>query len=295
MFVQYFGKYLVENNIISQPEYELIIKEQENSRVKLGFIAVAERLLTKRQAEELNELQKTKDQRFGDLAIEKGYLLEEELNYLLNMQGNPYMKFIQTLTEESIMTMDEIEDALRKFSIDSNFSSSDLDDLLSNDIDRILPVFIDVDVPIQGECISLFIRNIIRLIDNNIMVKKAYSTKEYSFGNLAYQKVVGDYNIFVGLASQDDELLTIANPFARENFTVMNEDSFDSVCEFINCINGLYASKLSLEEINVDMTPPLYQQNKTISSSDEIYVVPIIINNKQSDLLFTLDSTVNFN
>ena len=295
MFVQYFGKYLVENNIISQPEYELIIKEQENSRVKLGFIAVAERLLTKRQAEELNELQKTKDQRFGDLAIEKGYLLEEEVNYLLNMQGNPYMKFIQTLTEESIMTMDEIEDALRKFSIDSNFSSSDLDDLLSNDIDRILPVFIDVDVPIQGECISLFIRNIIRLIDNNIMVKKAYSTKEYSFGNLAYQKVVGDYNIFVGLASQDDELLTIANPFARENFTVMNEDSFDSVCEFINCINGLYASKLSLEEINVDMTPPLYQQNKTISSSDEIYVVPIIINNKQSDLLFTLDSTVNFN
>ena len=205
------------------------------------------------------------------------------------------MKFIQTLTEESIMTMDEIEDALRNFSIDSNFSSSDLDDLLSNDIDRILPVFIDVDVPIQGECISLFIRNIIRLIDNNIMVKKAYSTKEYSFGNLAYQKVVGDYNIFVGLASQDDELLTIANPFARENFTVMNEDSFDSVCEFINCINGLYASKLSLEEINVDMTPPLYQQNKTISSSDEIYVVPIIINNKQSDLLFTLDSTVNFN
>lgn len=295
MFVQYFGKYLVENNIISQPEYELIIKEQENSRVKLGFIAVAERLLTKRQAEELNELQKTKDQRFGDLAIEKGYLLEEELNYLLNMQGNPYMKFIQTLTEESIMTMDEIEDALRNFSIDSNFSSSDLDNLLSNDIDRILPVFIDVDVPIQGECISLFIRNIIRLIDNNIMVKKAYSTKEYSFGNLAYQKVVGDYNIFVGLASQDDELLTIANPFARENFTVMNEDSFDSVCEFINCINGLYASKLSLEEINVDMTPPLYQQNKTISSSDEIYVVPIIINNKQSDLLFTLDSTVNFN
>ena len=295
MFVQYFGKYLVENNIISQPEYELIIKEQENSRVKLGFIAVAERLLTKRQAEELNELQKTKDQRFGDLAIEKGYLLEEEVNYLLNMQGNPYMKFIQTLTEESIMTMDEIEDALRNFSIDSNFSSSDLDDLLSNDIDRILPVFIDVDVPIQGECISLFIRNIIRLIDNNIMVKKAYSTKEYSFGNLAYQKVVGDYNIFVGLASQDDELLTIANPFARENFTVMNEDSFDSVCEFINCINGLYASKLSLEEINVDMTPPLYQQNKTISSSDEIYVVPIIINNKQSDLLFTLDSTVNFN
>ena len=294
MFVQYFGNYLVENKLISQSEYELIIKKQANSHVKLGFIAVAERLLTKRQAEELNELQKTRDQRFGDLAIEKGYLLEEEVNYLLNMQGNPYMKFIQTLTEESILSMDAIEEALKNFSIDSNFSSSDLDDLLSNDIDRIIPVFVDVDVPIQGECISLFIRNIIRFIDNNIMLKKAYTTKEYSFGNLAYQKVVGDYNIFVGLASKDDELLTIANPFARENFNEMNEDSFDSVCEFINCINGLYASKLSLEEINVDMTPPLYKQNKTISS-DEIYVVPIVINNKQSDLLFILDSTVNFN
>ena len=60
MFVQYFGNYLVENNIISHPQYELIVKQQKDSRVKLGFIAVAEKLLTKNQADEINELQKLK-------------------------------------------------------------------------------------------------------------------------------------------------------------------------------------------------------------------------------------------
>lgn len=293
MFVQYFGSYLVENKIITQQQFELIIKNQKNSRVKLGFIAVAEKLLTKKQADELNELQKSKDQRFGDMAIEKGYLLEEEVNHLLNLQGNPYMQFIQTLTDESIMTMDEIEANLNDFSKDNDFSSSDLDDILSDDIDRIIPVFVDIDVPIQGEFISLFIRNIIRFIDNNILLKKAYTTKEYSFGNLAYQKVVGDFNIFAGLASQDDELLTIANPFAQEVFTEMNEDSFDAVCEFINCVNGLFASKLSLENIQVDMTPPLYHQNHKINSPGGICVVPMLINNKQTDLLIVLDNTVD--
>ena len=295
MFVQYFGNYLVENNIISHPQYELIVKQQKDSRVKLGFIAVAEKLLTKNQADEINELQKIKDLRFGDIAIEKGYLLEEEVNYLLNMQKNPYMNMIQVLTEKNIMTMDEIEETLESFREANGFSTSELDALLSNDIDKIIPVFVDVDLPIQGECVSLFIRSIIRFIDNNIILKKAYTTKEYSFGNLAHQQVVGDYNIFLGIASLGDELLTIANPFAKENFTEMHEDAFDSVCEFINCINGLFASKLSLEEVHVDMTPPLFHKNQKISSPGGIYVVPIIINNKQSDLLFVLDDTTDIN
>lgn len=292
MFGLYFGNYLVEKKIISQSQFNDVMMNQQSSHAKLGLIAVAEKLLTNKQADEVNELQKQKDRRFGDIAIEKGYLLAEEVTYLLNMQGNPYLTFVQALTEGNILTMDEIEKHLNCFKTDNALSASDMDALKSGDIDRIIPIFVDIDVPLSGECISLTIRNIVRFISSNIMLKKVSKVNSYDFGNLAYQKMNGDHDIFVGFAGKTDELLTIASPFAKDDFTTLDEDAFDSVCEFINCSNGLYASKLSLENVHIDMTPPLFNSGKKLISQGDIYKVPIIISGKQIDLLMAVNNEV---
>lgn len=295
MFGLYFGNYLVEKNKISQAQFEDVMMQQQKTRVKLGLIAVAEKLLTTKQAEEINDIQRKMDRRFGDIAIEKGYLLAEEVTHLLNMQGNPYLQFVQVLTENNILTIQEIESYLEEYRKDNNFSACDIDALKSGDIDRIIPVFVDVNIPFSGECISLTIRNIVRFINNNIVLKKACTVNEYSFGSLSYQNMVGDQQIFVGFASKEKELLNIASPFAKEEFTDLDEDAFDAVCEFINCTNGLYASKLSHEDIHIDMTPPLFSNKKKISSKGEIHVVPVIINGEQTDLLVAVNSPVSIN
>lgn len=295
MFEQYFGNYIVEKNIISQAQLDDIMSGKQALTVKLGLIAVSEKLLTATQAEELNELQKQMDKRFGDIAVEKGYLLKEEVNYLLNLQGSPYVKFVQALTDSGLMTIGEVEKVLESFKKDNGFSDTDLEAIKSGDIDRIIPIFVDVDMPFGGECISLAIRNIIRFISNKIMLMKSYKTKTYSFSNLACQQLIGDNQVFVGFASKDKELLTIAGPYAGEAFTDMDEDAFDSVCEFINCSNGLYASKLSHEDINLDMTPPLYYTDKTIVSKEDMLIVPVVISGKQSDLLVATNHKVQIN
>ncbi|TAH69831.1 MAG: chemotaxis protein CheX [Anaerolineaceae bacterium] len=295
MFGLYFGDYLLEKNKITGSQLEDVITQQHTIRAKLGLIAVAEKLLTSKQANELNELQKLKDSRFGDLAIEKGYLLKEEVNYLLNLQGNSYLKYVQALTEKNIMTMDQIESALEEFKSENGFSDTELDALKSGDIDRIIPVFVDINIPLVGEYITLVIRNIIRFINNNIKLKKIYTVKEYTFPSIAYQQLVGNHNLLVCFAGEDEALLTIASPFAKEDFERMDEDAFDSICEFINCSNGLYASKLSTEDIHIDMTPPKFDQEKTLSSNGDIYVVPIVIDGKQSDLLVVVDHKVEIN
>jgi len=295
MFGLYFGSYLVEKNKISRSQFEDVMLQQQKTRVKLGLIAVTEKLLTSKQAEEINDIQRTMDRRFGDIAIEKGYLLAEEVTHLLNMQGNPFLQFVQVCTENNILTIQEIETDLDQFKIDNNLSSSDLDAIKSGDIDRIIPVFVDSNEPLIGECIGLTLRNVVRFINNNIIIKKAYKVHEYSFGALASQKIVGDHEFFIGFASKSNELLNIANPFAKENFTEMDEDAFDSVCEFINCTNGLYASKLSHEDIHIDMTPPLFYSEKTISSEGDICIVPVIINGEQADLIVAVDSQLGIN
>lgn len=295
MFGLYFGDYLLEKNKISRSQLEEVMTWQETSHAKLGLIAVAEKLLTPKQAEELNELQKQKDSRFGDIAIEKGYLLKEEVNYLLNLQGNAYLKFVQALIDKNIMSMDQIEKALVEYKRDYSFSDTELDALKSGDIDRIIPVFVDINIPLAGECITLAIRNIVRFINNSIKLKSAYTVKEYAFPSIAYQQLVGSHDLFVGFAGKDEALLEIAGPFAKERFEVLDEDAFDSICEFINCSSGLYASKLSTEDIHIDMTPPNYNQNKTLISDGEIYVVPIVIAGKQADLLVVVDHKVEIN
>ena len=295
MFGLYFGDYLVEKNKISQSQFKNVMEQQENMRVKLGLIAVTEKLLTMKQAEEINDIQRKMDKRFGDIAIEKGYLLAEEVTHLLNLQGNPYLKFVQVCTENSILTIPEIETYLDAYKNDKKLSSSDIDALKSGDIDRIIPVFIDTDLSFFSDCISLAIRNIVRFINNNIIIKKAYMVHNYSFETLASQNMVGDHDLFLGFAGHGNALLAIANPFAKEEFTVIDEDAFDSVCEFINCTNGLFASKLSHEDIHMDMTPPLFYTEKELTSKGDICVVPIIINGEQADLLVVIDNQVEIN
>ncbi|MDF2941720.1 MAG: hypothetical protein K0S01_578 [Herbinix sp.] len=292
MFGLYFGNYLVEKNKISQSQFEDGMMLQQKTRVKLGLTAVTEKLLTKKQAEEINDIQKKMDRRFGDIAIEKGYLLNEEVTYLLNMQGNPYLQFVQAFTENNILTIQEIENYLEEYKKENNFSDSDIDALKSGDIDRIIPVFVDLDAPFSGECLSLAIRNIVRFVNNNIIIKKSYTVHDYPFGALASQKMVGDHEIFVGMAAKKNELLSIASPFAKEEFTNMDEDAFDSVCEFINCTNGLYASKLSHEDIHIDMTPPLFYTGKKITSKGDICVVPVLMNGEQTDLIVVADNLI---
>ncbi len=292
MFGLYFGRYLVEKNKISRSQFEDVMMSQQKTRVKLGFIAVSEKLLTAKQADEINELQRKMDSHFGDIAIEKGYLLSEEVTHLLNMQGNPYLQFVQVVTEKNILTVQEIEKYIEEYKKDTGLTDSDIDALKSGDVDRIISIFVDMDATLSGELISLFIRNIVRFISNDITLQKTYMVHDYQIGSLASQKMIGTHEFFVGFASKNKELLAIANPFAKEDFTDMDEDSFDSVCEFINCTNGLYASKLSHEEIHIDMTPPLFYTGKKITSTGDILVAPIMIGERQTDLLIAIDNLV---
>ncbi len=288
----YFGNYLMGKGVISQAQFDVILQQQQKTSVKLGLIAVSEKLLTVKQADEINEIQRRMDKRFGDIAIEKGYLLPEEVTYLLNLQGNPYLKFVQTCTEHNIITVQELEAQLEAFRIDNGFTKQDIHAFKSGDIDRILSAYVDIDNPFAYELISLAVRNLIRLVNKDLVLNKVTRAKVYSFGSLASQQMIGDQDIFVGLACKDRELLTVANSFAKEEFNEMDEESFDSICEFINCTNGLYASKLSFDDVLIDMTPPLSYSNQTAKAKDNFYVVPMLIDDKQVDLLVTVSSQV---
>lgn len=291
MFEQHFVNYLLEKQKISPSQYA-IVQRQQDSRVKLGLIAVEENLLNNDQAEELNRLQKSTDRRFGDLAIEKGYLSSEQVELILEKQGNRYLQLVQVLTENDILNMDELTELLDKYIIDNGFKPDDLEILKKGELDPVIALFVETDNSLVSDYLGLAIRSVIRFINNQPLVKKVQKVTDYSAGNLSYQELTEDHNLWLGFASKGDELLEIASTFASEDFAQMDEDSFDSVCEFINCINGLFASELSHKDIILEIMPPGFGENQKVSSPNGVYLVPLVLNGKEVDLIAVVNGQV---
>jgi CheY-specific phosphatase CheX len=80
------------------------------------------------------------------------------------------------------------------------------------------------------------------------------------------------------MTAPDDGLLGIANYFTGETYEEVNEDALDNVSEFINCLNGLFATNLSYEDISVDMNSPEYSLEGPLISNSKVYVIPMHAN-----------------
>lgn len=292
MFSQIFGKFLVEQRLISSENLKEILDAQKKVRVKLGLIAVSERLLSQEQADKVNRKQALEDKRFGDLAVEMGLLTESQVSRLLQLQGNPYLTFVQAAEEKEVMTMEEVENALDLYQKTNGFTTTDMEDFKSGDVDRMIPLYVRSSEKLAEDMVGVAIRTIIRLIDSEIAIDHSYEADQYEFENIALQRVEGEHNVLLGLAGEGNNLLTIADVFAREEFEGMDLFAFDAVCEFINCINGLAASALSMQGIEVDMVPPMYYQAGRIKADGKMLIVPVYIKNRKIRIVIAADISV---
>jgi len=141
------GNYLQDTGKITKEQLKEIIENAGKVRVKLGLIAVAEGYMTAAEAEEVNRLQAVMDKRFGDIAVENGYLTDEQVGIILKKQGDEYMVFLQTLVDMNIMGMADAEKILSDFCQAKGLTDAQCEDIKSGDIDRILPVYL----PASGE------------------------------------------------------------------------------------------------------------------------------------------------
>ena len=84
---------------------------------------------------------------------------------------------------------------------------------------------------------------------------------------------------------------SIAEAYAKEEFETVDLDVLDAACEFLNCNNGLYATKLSHEDVALDMLPPVMKDTTTtIRTEGNMYRVPFYIKDKKVDLIVCIES-----
>lgn len=294
MINRLFGNYLVETGKITQAQLDEVIETQKKVRVKLGLIAVAEKLMTPEQADEVNHLQAIMDKRYGDIAVEKGYLTDEQVDRLLGLQGNAYLTFIQALDDCKYMTPEQADAALAEYQKENSFTATDIDALKSGDADRIVPLFLPSEVTgLQAELVQGAVRALIRLIDSDTYVLKGAVVDAFEADRFALQDMNGDHAATLSFAADGDALKAIADVYGQEDFAQVDLDALDAVGEFINCINGMFSTKLS-GTCNMDMLPPSYKDARSTAKAGKICVLPVCVNGKIVNMLTAFDETIGF-
>ena len=287
MFLNVFGRYLVDEGKLTEEQFAVVKESQKQTRVKLGLIAVSEKLIDEKQAEEINRKQAVMDKRFGDIAVELGYLTGDQVSMLLDLQGNAYMVFCQTVTDKEYMTLVEIESALKSFAAVYSMTDDDIEAFKSDDFDKIVPLFIPGDDCNVKDLICVAVRTLNRLISTDISIKPGKLYESYNASKSACQSLEGDKTVITAFSGDDAGILYIAEKYAMDSFDAVDEDALDSVAEFINIVNGLYATSLSYQRVSVEMMPPnLYPESHEYAGS-HVYVIPLMIENSEVDLIIT--------
>ncbi|MBQ8147306.1 MAG: chemotaxis protein CheX [Lachnospiraceae bacterium] len=298
MFGIYFGKYLQDKGVITSEQYKEMLEEIKSARLRMGLLAIVNGMMTEAQAEEVNQLQQVQDRRFGDIAVDKGYLTDEQVGSLLKMQGDQYLLFVQALTDHGYLSLEGIQKELKNYKKDERFSALDLDAIKSSDLDKIVPVFTkETSIPpVMKDYIALMARNILRFIDTDLRLEQTQRVNSYSAPFMASQELEGEFNFFVGFSGDKEAVLAAASTFGKEDFEQIDEDSLDAICEFINCNNGLYASKLSEDDIELELMPPMmYVKDTKIQTDGPMYTIPMYISGKKLELVICLEARWSIN
>ncbi|MDY2700530.1 MAG: chemotaxis protein CheX [Suilimivivens sp.] len=286
------GNYLVDHGIISFEQFMDLLAEQQKVRVKLGLIAVAEGLMTQDEADRVNNLQAVMDKRFGDIAVEKGYLTDGQVEALLKKQGNAYLAFAQALENQQLLTVEQLEQYMIDFQRDNNLTLSDMEDLKSDDVDRIIPLYMPTGYDKYLNAAGTALRTIMRCVDNEIYPEKAYITEKCEGENAATQYMDGEQSVTCGMIGKGQALLPVASIFGKEQFSEVNEDALDAIGELLNCINGLYASALSQSGVSMELYPPQFSASISGIEGKEMLVLPLHIKGQRVDFVIAIGNKI---
>lgn len=265
MVSQLLGNYMVEEGYMTREQLTKVLEEQTKIRVKLGLIAVSEGMLTLDQADAINRMQQVMDKRFGDIAVEKGYLTEGQVGSLLKMQGNEYLTFAQTLVDSGVITIDKLGAILKNFQVDNGYTNTEMEAIKSGDVERIVPLFLPQGAENYEEVTVLAMKTVIRCIDSQAYPMSGELVDSVSLKRPVTQELTGAQYWKIGFSDVEESLCSIASVFARESFHVVDEDVQDAVGEFVNCINGLFATSLSAKGVSVELMPPELGRSADVS------------------------------
>lgn len=278
MLNRLFGDYLIKTKILSKSEVDGILPVASEISASVEVIAIIQKVLTVTQVTDvLSQIDRSRT-RFGDAAVKRGLLTEDRLDQILTYQNNSFMVFVQILIDRKNIRYEQIPQLIDDFQRDGQYKDNQFTALLNNDLEQIVSIF----VPLKNQHLKvltvLLVKTFKRLIDKDMYLERAYTAKSLQLDSYAAQMVSGDIHYKLYLSGFSNNLLGIANYFTGATYTALNADALDNVSEFINCVNGQFATNVSYDDVEVDMNSPEYGLEGPYIGNSKLFVIPIHVN-----------------
>ncbi|MFN6991419.1 MAG: chemotaxis protein CheX [Fervidobacterium sp.] len=276
MFLMYFGNFLLNKGYISKEKFKEIIDAVENSRPRIGVIALHLGYLKPEDIERITLEQQKQNKKFGEIAVELGLLTKEQLDTILSQQPREFLTLSQVLIDREIFTYEELEKALNEFKEENQLSDDVLDSLRSDDVKKIIEKFVSKEHALGQEIteyLTVFVNSFIRFITRNVMIQSDELSNISDPLKISYQKIKGEINFDTYFIIPDEtSAREFTKKYAKVSEELIDDVLDDSINEYLNLVNGLAIVNFSEMEVNCELEPPLLVNNinATMSNGDHL-------------------------
>jgi len=278
MFSQYFGSFLLDRQLLTVEQLKEVLRHVGSARVMLGVSAINAGLMTPEQVERVHCKQKQTDMKFGKLAVESGYLSPEGLEYLLSMQKKDHLLLAQAVIDKKFMTLQELEMAFHLYREENDLTQAQFNSLQQGDTDEIVRMLLRFDNGAMQkkyqEYVSLFIRNIIRFVDKDVLFEKEQDVSGCRVQRLISQEIKGEVNLHTGIALDEPDLLKIGGRYAGRAFDRPDCGAEDALAEFLNLQNGIFLVNMSDRGTELQLRPQKVSSGAALTRISDGYAVP---------------------
>ena len=258
MAIKFFGHYLLDEGKLTKEQLTEAVEYQSEKNLSLGELAVRENLITLKDAELINDKQRSLDKRFGEVSISLGLLTDELIENLLSMQKREKVFFGEVIIKKNFMSQEDLDTQLKLFEDLQKLEVVKLDDTIEKlDKDGIIKDSIGILQKLYPRIVHEYIKL--------VSINKEINTN----GQVIFmQKMRGDIHLDFALQPEDKVSLIISKKFLKMDFDQVDEMVLDIISEFVNVILGNIAVKFSENSVKVDLTPPTMIQNNEFKKSE---------------------------
>lgn len=291
MFTQFFGNYLLNQNLVSPEHLAEALGQQGKTRLKLGVLAINEGLLTANQVEKAHKEQKRTDKRIGDVMVEMGLLTSAQVDALLKTQPAGHLLLGQTLVDKGYMTTSQFESALSAYKRENSINDDDFKNIDDGAIRRLVDHFYSFDesgAMYMTSYVSLLFRNLVRFIGDDFTPMDAHAFCGAVLKCIE-QRISGGLSAITLIDADAPTIIEFASRFANEKLTGDDEYTHACVSEFLNLNNGLFAVNVSNDSgLELKLEPQSFYDSIDIKSLSDACVIPVRFSFGEVDFIISM-------
>ena len=243
----YFAQYLLNAGFLAEDQLLPLLRQATDAVPGTPLLALHQGIMT---AAQIASVGSGSDEEFAVRAQERGLLTKSQLVNMHQAIAGRDACFAQVLLDSQLVDYAKLEHAFRQCELaEPNPVVAAVESARIHEIGQ--------DMAFYGEYVDAFFRSLLRFMDTDAVVVPESTLLHIAEETYAVsQRLSGDLNLAAGIMADERVFLEMARRYSHEDIELVDDLAVDSIAEFLNVMNGLFAVNLSQRDMDVDLEMP---------------------------------------